>query len=358
MKEDANFIKFREDIEGDKQIVLFIGAGVNRTKGHNMMWPDLLEHLMSHATGRLNASPKEREIIAKAFLEEKNKKNETIESLKLRRKADQMFSVEVKASIIKQLLGDFYIPLLQDFLYGWDVRSELLKGCKQYMTGQANEKSPFFSLFSIADFILHHENIKSVVTYNYDNYLSTAINLLRDDVNFKPQKKRKIEPLDIYSGWKDKPFRNDNFLIYHIHGMAQPENEVAPHCSNQVVLSLEEYYDMARDLYSWQSATQIFYLTHYTCAFIGASLVDMTMQRVLHYANLEKSGENVYYLTAKASYDKEQAAKTPIDKETSNDIEHTEVLEKLKNSYLELLGLKVVYDTGYEELYKKMNQIA
>lgn len=342
MKEDANFIKFREDIEGDKQIVLFIGAGVNRTKGHNMMWPDLLEHLMSHATGRLNASPKEREIIAKAFLEEKNKKNETIESLKLRRKADQMFSVEVKASIIKQLLGDFYIPLLQDFLYGWDVRSELLKGCKQYMTGQANEKSPFFSLFSIADFILHHENIKSVVTYNYDNYLSTAINLLRDDVNFKPQKKRKIEPLDIYSGWKDKPFRNDNFLIYHIHGMAQPENEVAPHCSNQVVLSLEEYYDMARDLYSWQSATQIFYLTHYTCAFIGASLVDMTMQRVLHYANLEKSGENVYYLSAKTSNDKQ-----------------SEVLEKLKNSYLELLGLKVIREKdGYEQLFRKMNQIA
>lgn len=340
-KEDANFIKFKEDIVGNKQTVLFIGAGINRTKGHDMMWPDLLEHLMNHATGKLNATYNERKIISKAFLEKKDKKDETIKSLKFRMNANQMFSVEVKASIIKQLLGDFYIPLLQDFLYGWDVQSELWEGCRQYVAGKGNKDSPFFSLFSIADFILRHDNIKSVVTYNYDNYLSSAINLLKEKENYKPIGKREIEPLDIYSGWKDKPFKNENFLIYHIHGMVQPNNEVAPHCSNQVVLSLEEYYDMARDLYSWQSATQIFYLTHYTCAFIGASLMDMTMQRVLHYANLEQSGENVYYLTAKTTDDKQSV-----------------VLENLKNSYLELLGLKVVYDTGYEELYKKMNQIA
>lgn len=266
MKEDENFTKFREDIEGKKQTVLFIGAGVNYTKDRKMMWPDLLNYLMDYAKGRLDDSSYEREIITKALMEEKedkedkeDKKEEKDDNLKLKMKANQMFPSEVKASIIKQLLGDFYIPLLRDFLYGKDVHSELQKGYKQYVEGTGNLDTPFFSLLSIADFILHHENIKSVVTYNYDNYLSSAINLLKDDVNFKPQKKREIEPLDIYSGWKDKPFKNDNFLIYHIHGMVQPENEVAPHCSNQVVLSLEEYYDMARDLYSWQSATQIFF---------------------------------------------------------------------------------------------------
>ena len=68
----------------------------------------------------------------------------------------------------------------------------------------------------------------------------------------------------------------------------------------------------------------------------------MTMQRVLHYANLKQSGENVYYLTAKTS-----------------STESDEVLQKLKNSYLELLGMKVIYDTkGYENLYKQMNNIA
>lgn len=338
MKENENFTKFREDIEGNKQIVLFLGAGVNYTKDRKMLWSDLLNYLMDYAKGRLDVSSHEREIIIRALMEGKD---DNEESLKLKMKANQMFPSEVKASIIKLLLGDLYIPLLQDFLYGWVVRSKLREGCEQYVAGKDAKDTSFHSLFSIADFILSHDNIKAVITYNYDDYLSSAINLLKDNVNYKPRIKQDIKPLDVYSGWKDEPIKNDSFLIYHIHGMIQPIDKVAPHCSNQVVLSLEEYYDMARDTYSWQSAKQINYLTQYTCAFIGASLADMTMQRVVHYANLSQSGENVYFLTAKSTGDESDV-----------------ILQNLKNSYLEFLGLKVVCDeNGYEHLYHEMNRI-
>jgi len=46
MKEDENFIKFKKDIEGKKQTVLFIGASVNYANDRKMMWPDLLNYLM------------------------------------------------------------------------------------------------------------------------------------------------------------------------------------------------------------------------------------------------------------------------------------------------------------------------
>ena len=333
------FVTFREDIEKKKRTVLFLGAGINNTKDRRLMWPDLLDFLMDRAASRLNASDDERKIIVQAF---KNKVNdETIENLKLKLKASQTFSVEVKASIIKQLLGEFYIPTLKRFIYGWDVRGMLKEGCKQYVADPNASGAPFHSLFSIADFILKHDNIKAVVTYNYDNYLSSAIKLLMDDDNYKQKNSRTVKPLDIYSGWKDAPITDNEFLIYHIHGMVLPDDMVTPHCSNQVVLSMEEYYDMARDVYSWQSATQINYLTHYTCAFIGASLSDMTMQRVLHYANLKQSGENVYYLSAKLPNDASADA-----------------FQTLNNSYFRLLGMKVVYETkGYGELYKQLNSI-
>lgn len=334
--QEENFSMFKKDIEGNKQIVLFLGAGVNYTKDRMMLWPDLLNYLMDYAKGRLDISPHEREIITEALMEDGNDEN-----LKLKMKANQMFPSEVKASIIKQLLGDLYIPLLQDFLYGWEVRSKLREGCEQYVAGKDAKDTSFHSLFSIADFILSHNNVKAVITYNYDDYLSSAINLLKDNVNYKPRIEQNINPLDIYSGWKDAPIKNDSFLIYHIHGMIQPVDKVAPNCSNQVVLSLEEYYDMARDTYSWQSAKQINYLTQYTCAFIGASLADMTMQRVIHYANLSRSGENVYFLTVKSAGDESDV-----------------ILQNLKNSYLELLGLIVVCDEiGYEHLYHEMNRI-
>ena len=347
MKEDENFTKFSEDIVGNKKTVLFVGAGVNYSKHNPMTWPYLLKHLTDHALVTMNATDEERQIVKQAFLGDPN--NETVESLKLLRKADQLFPVEVKASIVKQLLGDAYIPFLKEFLYGIDAHDKkdthqrLREGCQQYMEGKDTEETPFRSLISLADFILHHENIKAVVTYNYDDFLTCAINQLMSDTNFKPQGKRKaINPLDIYSGWRDAPIKDDDFLIYHIHGMVPPDNKITPHCSNQIVLSLEEFYDVAKNVYSWQSAVQIYFLTHYTCAFIGASLSDMTMQRVLHYANLNQSGENVYYLSAKLPYDNESE----------------EVLEKLKNSYFGLLGLKVVYDKdGYGKLYERLNSI-
>ncbi len=332
-------ITFKEDIEKGKRTVLFLGAGINNTKGQHLMWPDLLDFLMDRAASRLNASDEEREIITRAF--KNNDKDRSVENLELKLKASQTFSVEVKASIIKQLLGEFYIPTLKQFVYGWDVRGMLREGCQRYVANPNAADSPFHSLFSIADFILKHDNIKAVVTYNYDNYLSSAINLLMENDIYKQKNSRTIKPLDIYSGWKDAPVTDKEFLIYHIHGMVLPDDKIAPHCSNQVVLSMEEYYDMARDVYSWQSSTQIFFLTHYTCAFIGASLSDMTMQRVLHYANLKQSGENVYYLSAK------------LPNNPSAD-----AFQKLNNSYFRLIGLKVVYDTeGYGKLYEKLNQI-
>ena len=97
------FLIFKEDVEAKKRTVLFLGAGINNTVNRKLMWPDLLDFLMDHAASRLNASDEERKTIVQAF---KNKDNEeTIENLKLKLKANQTFSVEVKASIIKQLLG-------------------------------------------------------------------------------------------------------------------------------------------------------------------------------------------------------------------------------------------------------------
>ncbi|MBQ6307219.1 MAG: hypothetical protein IJK78_11695 [Bacteroidales bacterium] len=133
MKEDENFTKFSEDIVGNKKTVLFVGAGVNYSKHNPMTWPYLLKHLTDHALVTMNATDEERQIVKQAFLGNPN--NETVESLKLLRKADQLFPVEVKASIVKQLLGDancrifkmdainLFVPNLDDTMR-FNVRKE------------------------------------------------------------------------------------------------------------------------------------------------------------------------------------------------------------------------------------------
>lgn len=133
-KEDENFTRFREDIENNKKTVLFVGAGVNRTQGQNLLWSDLLNYLLKHAMGKLNATIEERKIIAEALMEDGNKV-ETMEILKLKMNANQKISSEVKASIIKQLLGDancrifkmdainLFVPNLDDTMR-FNVRKE------------------------------------------------------------------------------------------------------------------------------------------------------------------------------------------------------------------------------------------
>lgn len=337
---EKNLRDLKEDLLQGKQIVLFLGAGVNFSQGKKLMWTDLLNFLFNHAIAMLNATTNDISIVRDVFTD--NDISDTSYNeirLKQHIQAQQEFPDEVKASVIKQLLGDSYIPLLQNFLYekcNWAV---LKDACADYVNDKQKSK-PFHTLFSVAELILRYENIKAVVTYNYDYFLSEAIMLLQQQKQYFDEDLSRLnssafKPIEVYQGWKDEPFTNKGFLIYHIHGAIQPPDRMAPNNKNQVVLSLEEIYDMAKDVYAWQTTTQLYFLSHYSSVFIGTSLSDMTMKRMIHYANIERSSENVYYLTAKISDDV-----------------YVNTLQRLKNSYHTMNGLKVVYDEeGYEHLF-------
>lgn len=319
-----------QDIKQGKQTVLFLGTGVDYSFDKKMLWNDVLHEFVQNSVPLLNMSPND-------IIELRNTLDPRCQNGKEDNSVE--FSTESKVSVIKKLLGDDYVPLLQNIIYSQAQKSDLLRGCEQYTQNGANSNNTtFYSLFAVAELIIKHDNIKAVVTYNFDNLLTQAIRLLQQHPEHFMSKSpcdrlnmNLFHPTDIYSGWTDEPFTNSTFPIYHPHGYIQPPEELIPNKRNQVVMSMEEFYNSAKDTYSWQNATQIHFLTHYMCIYIGASLTDMNMQRMLNYADIEHNNESIYYLMR------------------INDAQ-----SRLKSIFHTANHLKVVASDSYQNLYDEL----
>lgn len=313
------------EFEQRKAMALFLGSGTDMTQAppyegdcgnvesYQLKWDTLLDELSKYACVN------------------KNEQN-----------ALMGFQSPMKAAILKQKLGNSYIPVIQHWLYSHCNRRILEDSYPYYAHYCQNpdsnyiKKVPFFTLFLIADLILSINSIRAVITQNYNNFLREAIKILQDNADATCHY-RELVPIDVYDGWKEDPYVDDRFLIYHVHGYIPSPSEMMPKPeSNHIVLSDEEFHLLGKNVYSWQNATQLHFFTHYTCLLLGLSLNDLTTLRLLRYANLENSGEKVYWLRG--------------GKDDGNPDE-----QKLKAEYFATQNLHVVNDTeGYNSLYHKL----
>ena len=216
---------------------------------------------------------------------------------------NEIKSSPLKAAILKNKLGGSYIPIIQNWLYTRCNRSILLDSYEYFEIYKESpsenrlKETPFASLFTIADVILRQPSIKAVFTQNYNSFLSEAMKILLDKDKADYPCRQNCKPIDIYDGWRDMPFDEDVFFIYHVHGFIPPPSEMIPKReNNHIVLSDEEFHQLSKDVFSWQNVAQLNYLTHYTCILLGLSLEDLTSLRLLRYANLERSSEKVYWI--------------------------------------------------------------
>lgn len=329
---DKNLHDLIQDIKNKRQTVMFLGSGVDYSPGKKLLWNDVLHEFIRNAIPLLNLPHSD-------VVELQNQLDPQYPAGRETSNDAAEFSTEGTVSVIKKLLGNDYVPLLQNIIYTQATRQEMRNGCADYIqSGASIKRTPFYTLFAIAEMIIRHDNIKAVVTYNYDNLLSQAIRLLQqhpeyfeDRENYPRLIKENFRPTDIYSGWTDEPFANASFPIYHPHGYIQPPGDLIPNERNQVVMSMEEFYDSAKDTFSWQHATQIHFLTHYMCMYLGASLTDMNMQRLLSFADIEHNNESIYYLTTKGG-----------------------AMTKLKNIFHTNNHLRVVAMDDYQSLYAEL----
>lgn len=172
-------------------------------------------------------------------------------------------------------------------------------------------------------------SLNSIITYNYDDILEEYLSNQNIRIPFKP----------IYKvGTKSE---RSELPIYHIHGFLPRKGEIDS--SINITLSEDSYHQQYNDVYSWNNIIQINKFRDNNCLFIGVSLTDPNLRRILDIANTQRGDEKPSHYIIKKKYD----AKILL-KNLQN------VLEKNKNLYNEKVIADLTLNATIENLVKMM----
>jgi len=169
---------------------------------------------------------------------------------------------------------------------------------------------------SICAMVKGQGKVRSIITYNYDTLVEDKLN----DINNR-----------CFSVYKNNRSDGNAFPVYHVHGI------VFRDCSNDVlediVLSEEDYHEVYSQVFDWSNVEQLHALTRNTCFFIGLSMKDPNLRRLLEIAK-KGSGKAVrhYVFLERNSF--------------SEDIEKSEMDFLIREDMLADLGLNVIWYEG------------
>lgn len=277
---EMNLKRFHESLD-HKPLVLFLGAGVNGGDNETQYtkcfsWKNLLKSALNFAMNDYQIkSDISKELRDKIQLNLLNN--------------DSEFNTYQKATIIKNILGDNYIPILQDAIYS-TFNEELQKDSICSYLSPLEETRRYTYMHLIADLCCRTNKVIAVVTYNYDNFLSWTINTMKENL-IKQDCKGAFNVIEsgIASHISDIP-------VYHVHGFIPPPNKVFETCHSNIVLSYDEYFQNMLKAGSWQTTTQLHFLSNFTCLFLGASLTDWNMLRMISNAKDNTYHSDIYTL--------------------------------------------------------------
>lgn len=279
------------------------------------------------------------------------------------------FPVEIQVSIIKTLLGDSYIPFLRNYLYEQCDKRTIRRCFRNYELSSRNRGNHdnLHSLYVVARMILLNPQIESVVTYNYDCFLSYAIcHMLRNHSDFFTGEEIRFLRRRYGVGKKDwelgeitaaVDIGNENIdgscvpdkaiRIYHVHGYIPSPDEQQYLKPPSIVLSIDEYFSLLNDTTCWNYITQVNSIMTTNCLFIGSSLTDLSTKRMLDLAERQPVRTNRYVLDAHAQASHGCLRSNPMD-----------LLRRIKNQYLENLGLCVIdCSEGFHRLFSDIATI-
>lgn len=131
-------------------------------------------------------------------------------------------------------------------------KSELINAICEAVIGEQEDK-----------YIVAKGRLDSIITYNYDDIVEAAL------------EKRGVSVARIYL--KNRNHRNE-FPIYHVHGLIPQENQGIV---STLILSEREYHEMYKEAYNWSNVEQLHALDRNTCFFIGLSMTDPNLRRLL-----------------------------------------------------------------------------
>ncbi|MBW3625241.1 MAG: SIR2 family protein [Armatimonadetes bacterium] len=288
-------------------LVLFLGAGVSIAAGAPS-WDDLLRRLtyrmLKIEAGEMNESPdpEEMKVLFQYFRHR---------------------SPLILARYLKQYFGDRFREEVRQALYGSLSglhTTELLQEIARLAGGDAADSG-----------------VHSMVNYNFDDLLEQT--LARRGVEFQAL---------IGPGGRRLP---DPLPIYHVQGYLPREEDRFPTSGtpNDLVFSEETYHNQYLNPYSWSNLTQLHLLQEHVGLFVGLSMTDPNLRRLLE-ASFEQSCDRFHYAIV-PTYRAEAENRNGDDSETLEHLEDTRwalALRDLEERVAASLGLRLLWVDRYD----------
>lgn len=290
-------------------LVLFLGAGV--TAARLPTWSELLDALLKTAVDwRLfNCSKPVREQVHELIVR------------------SEFLSVYEKASVVKQFLGPQYLSVLRE---------------KLYAGGDKAGKTDRVDLLELVEKLCQSPRVIAVVSYSYDDELERAMNK-----DWRESEKKAGRRAYSVFGARQAAYNSTDLPVYHVHGFLEKDEYLGPSGSADIVLSQDEYFENTLQPFSWQTTTQLHFLRNYACLFVGASLRDANMARVLSHAKSYAESSSVYALMC------EQALLDGLPKAVADhtgDAGSEEEKRRVRNLLVRIRG-SVFQEMGVELIY-------
>ena len=175
--------------------------------------------------------------------------------------------------------------------------------------------------------------VQAIVNYNFDDLVEKSLEKL--DIGYRSIYDEGMIP------------NADELGIYHVHGFLpqKPDNDASQE-DTLLVFSEEGYHKLILESYNWANITQINFLMTHTCIFIGLSLTDPNLRRLLEIAaqkNINNDSKSKHYAVLRRTTFK-----------AYQDIESVKSFEKVNLSLQELyyqeLGLNIIWVDDFEEI--------
>lgn len=182
--------------------------------------------------------------------------------------------------------------------------------------------------------------IRAIINYNFDDLVEKNLKRLR------------VKYHSIYGEGMIPDA--DELGIYHVHGFLPQEKANYENLTKSLLVFSEEgYHKLMLEPYNWANISQLNYMINNTCLFIGLSMTDPNMRRLLEIAaqkKTENDGDCQHYVIMRRFRMKELA-----DVDSIKSFER--VNETLQESFFKELGVNVIWIDDFSEIPTILKQI-
>jgi len=172
------------------------------------------------------------------------------------------------------------------------------------------------------------QGVQGIITYNFDDLLEKRLSM--DGIDIKTISDE-TDIVDL-----------EKLNIHHVHGYLPKESKEIEKAN--LVFSEEDYHDVYTNAYHWSNLSQLTYFREHTCLFIGCSLSDPNLRRLLDVASKPQGDPQHFAIMKRKNVILNKELQDEIGNITDNVINiHNDVNNRINNLFYLSLGIQVIW---------------